>query len=315
MNLLVTGGAGFIGSHIAQRLLLDGHRVTVVDNLSTGFTHNVPRGAELLRLDISRPGLAEKLPDERFDGVLHLAAQSSGQISHERPETDLLANVFGTVQLLEWAHARGIPRFLYSSSMAVYGLTEEMPVREDMSFTPHSFYGINKLASEHYLAHFQHLGMSTTAFRMFNVYGPGQNLANMKQGMVSIYLAYLLKNERLVVRGSPERFRDFVYVGDVAAAWVTALTSPAADGRVYNVGSGKATLVRELIADLMRAFGYDAATYPIEYGDPTPGDQFGVYADISRIRSELGWEPQVSLAEGLARMVEWARGGSGAAVK
>jgi UDP-glucose 4-epimerase len=307
LNVLVTGGAGFIGSHIARRLLDDGHRVFVVDNLSTGYARNVPHGAELIELDISLPGLAERLPSDRFDGVLHLAAQSSGEISHERPETDILTNVFGTIQLLQWAHERGARRFLYGSSMAVYGLTEELPVREDVRFVPHSFYGINKLASEHYLSHFQRLGLSTTAFRMFNVYGPGQNLANMKQGMVSIYLAYLLDHEKLLVRGSPERFRDFIYVGDVVDAWVTALFAPEADGRVYNVGSGRPTLVRELIAGLMAAFGYDGAGYPVEYGDPTPGDQFGIYADITRIRSELGWEPRVELAGGLRLMVDWAR--------
>jgi UDP-glucose 4-epimerase len=307
LNILVTGGAGFIGSKIAHRLLADGHRVWVVDNLSTGSTKNVPDGAELVELDVSRPKLAETLPHERFECIVHLAAQSSGQISHESPQLDVMTNLFGTMQLLEWARVSGVRRFLYASSMAVYGLTEESPIREDARFVPHSFYGINKLASEHYLNHYQGLGLSTTAFRMFNVYGPGQNLANMKQGMVSIYLAYLLAGERLLVKGSGERFRDFIYIDDVVDAWVKAMGTPAADGRVYNLASGRRTVVSELIAELLGAFGIDPAAYHVEYTDPTPGDQFGIYADISRIRSELGWEPRVDLATGLKRMVTWAR--------
>lgn len=303
----MTGGAGFIGSNIARRLLADGHRVWVVDNLSTGNARNVPEGAEFVELDISEPRVADRLPNYPFEAVMHLAAQSSGQISHESPQLDVMTNLFGTLQLLDWARATGVRRFLHGSSMAVYGLTEESPIREDARFVPHSFYGINKLASEHYLTHFQSQGLSTTAFRMFNVYGPGQNLANMKQGMVSIYLAYLLAGDKLQVKGSVERFRDFIYIDDVVEAWVRALDAPTADGRVFNLASGRATLVRELIAGLMRAFGYDATTYPVEYLDPTPGDQFGIYADISRIRSELKWEPQVDLASGLQRTVSWAR--------
>lgn len=307
MKYLVTGAAGFIGAHLARRLLEEGHEVWVVDNLSTGKRENVPPGAEFLEFDIASRDLDAALPKVPFDAVLHLAAQSSGEISHEAPTVDLLSNVFGTLQLLKLCRERGVPRFVYASSMAVYGLTERLPVAEDDRFVPHSFYGINKLAAEHYVEHFRKAGLKTTVLRMFNVYGPGQNLGNMKQGMVSIYLAYVLAGEPLLVKGSADRFRDFIYIDDVVAAWLAALREPVSEGRVYNLGTGRRTTVGQVITELMAAFGHAPGAYSVQFGAPTPGDQFGMQADIRRIQRELGWEPRIGLSEGIRRMVEWAR--------
>lgn len=310
MKYLVTGGAGFIGSHIARRLVDGGHEVWVVDNLSTGKRQNIPDSGRFLEADISRADFVSALPRIRFDAVLHLAAQSSGEISHENPAYDLMTNAFGTLQLLRWCQDHSVPHFLYASSMAVYGLVDEFPVREDLKCEPSSFYGITKLAGEHYVRRFQSERLRTTVFRMFNVYGPGQNLVNMKQGMVSIYLAYVLAGEKLQVRGSKDRFRDFVYIDDVVDAWTAALNPPQSWGKTYNLGSGRQTYVWELIDELLVAFGHVAKTYPVEYGASTPGDQFGIYADISRIRHDLRWEPQTDLETGLSRMVRWARSDS-----
>lgn len=304
---LVTGGAGFIGSYIVRALLERGHEVVVLDNLDTGYPDNVPPGITFVNADISRPDGLQSIPDLAFDSVLHLAAQSSGEISHAEPGRDLNTNALGTLLLLQWCQSHDVSRFLYASSMAVYGLTEQVPVREEQSLDPYSFYGIAKQAAEQYVRHYAKHGMNTTVFRMFNVYGPGQNLANLRQGMVSIYLAYLAAGEPVLVKGSLERFRDFTYIDDVVEGWVAALENPKSYGRVYNLASGRKTLVKELLAELIRAWGYDPQTYPMEEAEGTPGDQFGIYADVSLLSNDLPWSPRVDLPEGLNRMTAWAK--------
>ena len=305
---LVTGAGGFIGSYITRRLLSDGHQVVILDNMSTGQPENLPTGAEYIHADISRPEGIAVIPEYDFDAVFHLAAQSSGEISHEDPGRDLNTNALGTLLLLEWCQRQGVNRFLNASSMAVYGLTEMVPVVETQSLEPYSYYGISKLASEHYVRHFAKHGMRTTIFRMFNVYGPTQNLANMKQGMVSIYLAYLLEGRPVLVKGSLDRYRDFIFIDDVVDGWLAALDDANSYGQTFNLGSGRKTLVKELLEELIRAWGHDPGSYPIEYGEGTPGDQFGIYADISSISKALEWSPRVSLADGLSRMATWANG-------
>lgn len=305
-NYLVTGGAGFIGAHVARGLLDQGHGVVILDNLSTGKEVNLPSRCRFLNLDISRPEDLELVPHEPFDAVLHLAAQSSGEISHEDPAHDLHANALGTLSLLEWCRRHGVSRFLYASSMAIYGLTDQLPVREDQNLDPYSFYGISKQAAEQYVRHYSKQGMDTTILRMFNVYGPGQDLGNLKQGMVSIYLAYLALGEPILVKGSLDRFRDFIYIDDVVDAWLKCLCNPNSYGQVYNLGTGQKTLVRELLPQLISAWGQDPSVYPIEEQGGTPGDQFGIYPDVTSLRRDTGWEPKVSLAEGLSRMTSWA---------
>ena len=303
---LVSGGAGFIGSRMVARLLADGHDVLVVDNLLTGRRANVPAGAEILELDIGAPDAIQQLPPDPVDAVLHLAAQSSGEISFERPDYDILTNALGTLNLLRWCQVTGTQRFLYASSMSVYGDVDDAPIAEDHCPQPKSFYGITKLAGEHYVTGFSRDGLQTTTFRLFNVYGPGQDLQNMKQGMVSIYLSFVLREEPVLVRGSAERFRDLIYVDDVVSAWMDALHNPATYGRTYNLGTGTKTHVHELVRRIIEAFGKTPETYPVQYANGTPGDQFGIWADIRRISSELQWSPQISLPEGLCAMVEWA---------
>ncbi|MGE5832790.1 MAG: NAD-dependent epimerase/dehydratase family protein, partial [Methanomicrobiales archaeon] len=254
-HLLVTGGAGFIGSHLARRCLSLGHEVTVIDNLATGQRGNVPPGAAFIEGDISDEATLDRIPPGRIDAVLHLAAQSSGEISDERPDLDLRVNTLGTLLLLSFCRRRGIPRFLYASSMAVYGDPPRNPVSEEVPCHPLSFYGISKRASELYIDHFGRAGLATTCFRMFSVYGPGQDLSNLKQGMVSIFLAYLLEGKPIHVKGSGDRFRDFVYIDDVVEAWIRALDQPATYGKVYNLATGVRTLVRELVREEIRAFG------------------------------------------------------------
>lgn len=305
MKIIVTGGAGFIGSHLARRLLAGGHSVVIVDNLSTGRMSNVPPGATFIREDVSQPVCLTSLPND-VDVVCHLAAQSSGAVSAETPYYDLQVNAGSTLLLSRWCVEHGIRRLAYASSMATYGNPERCPVSEDTPCVPTAYYGVSKLASEHLLRLASCEGLNVTAFRMFTCYGPGQDLENLKQGMVSIYLAYLLSGAPVPVTGSLERFRDIIYIDDVVDAWQAAVERPATPSMVYNLGAGRPVTVRELLAYEIEALGLPA-DHPVQELPGSQGDQFGLYADISRIQSDLGFVPRVDLPTGLRRMVEWAR--------
>jgi len=308
-QILVTGGAGFIGSHLCRRLTALGHEITVIDNLSNGFRENVLPEARFLKLDLTRSDFVQELPAGRYTAVCHLAGQSSGEMSFENPLYDLDANARATLLLSRWALENDIPTFLFASSMSVYGQVNSHPVPESTLPRPISYYGASKYSAEHILQVADRNGMRSVSLRLFSVYGPGQNLANMKQGMVSIYLAHLLRGEPLIVKGSLDRMRDFVYVDDVIDAWTLALEKPVRG--IFNVGTGLGTSVRTLIVELLAACGLNE-DYPVREVEQTPGDVFAVSADITLIRKALSWDPKVSLREGLARMVGWARAQHGA---
>jgi UDP-glucose 4-epimerase len=302
----VTGGAGFIGSHLARKLLAEGWEVSIADNLSTGFKENVPKGSDFILLDLSKDGFIESLPRGPFDAIFHLAAQSSGEISFDNPAYDLKTNCLSTAMLLDWALKNGTKRFIFTSSMSIYGDQECQPVKESASSNPKSFYGIGKLASEAYARIYSTMGLNTTCLRLFNVYGPGQNMENLRQGMVSIYMAYILKKEPVMVKGSSERYRDFIYIDDVIRAYVSCLDNQNTFGKSYNVASGIKTTVASLLEEELRVFGHDPSKYPIEYKGITPGDTFGIVADIEALKRDTDWEPSVKLDEGLKRMRDWA---------
>jgi UDP-glucose 4-epimerase len=298
---LVTGAAGFIGSAVARRLVEHGHRVVTIDNLSTGFRENIPSGVEFVRGDCQDDWLISSLRAFRFDAILHIAGQSSGEISFDDPIYDLQANTQSTLLLLKFARETGCRKFVYAGSMSVYGDQPDRPVSEEAHTQPKSFYGAGKLASEHYMRIFQQQhGVQTTALRLFNVYGPGQNLENLRQGMVSIFLAQALRDGRIVVKGSPERYRDFVYIDDVVEAFCLATERSSSGFSVFNVATGVRTTVSALL-ELIQDFLPEPA--PVEYTGSTPGDQFGMYADISKIQRELNWQPSVGLSAGLKKMV------------
>lgn len=308
-RVLVTGGAGFIGGHLAKLLLDDGYEVDVVDSLRTGSHENVPERAGFYELDLGREHAVAGLPDKRYAAIMHLAGQSSGERSFDDPLYDLDANARSTLLLSSWAAEHEVPVFLYASSMGVYGQVETHPVSEGVDLRPISYYGASKYAAEQILslASTRKPGLRTCSFRMFSVYGPGQNLADLKQGMVSIYLAYLLHGEPVVVKGSLDRVRDFIHVDDVVTAWRMALEQPVSG--VFNLGSGTGTRVGEMLTELIAACGH-GPDYPIVPGENTPGDQFAVSANIERLRTELAWEPRISLSDGLKALVASVSGAS-----
>lgn len=302
-NYLVTGGAGFIGAAVADRLVADGHRVIVLDNLTTGYRDNVPERAEFFVGDCQDQSVYGRLPQTPYDAIYHIAGQSSGEISFDDPVYDLQANTQSTLLLLQFARQVACPTLLYASSMSVYGEQSHAPVDEDAVPVPNSCYGVGKLASEHYLRIYARYGIRSVALRIFNVYGPGQNLANLRQGMVSIFLAQALRSRHIEIKGPAERYRDFVYITDVVEAFLTA-ERRAPDGfSVYNVGTGARTTVKALIDALVSLLPFAVTT---EYGPGTPGDQFGITAGPTAIHQALGWKGGTTLHEGLQQMVSWA---------
>lgn len=303
-NFLVTGGAGFIGSWIAKRLIDKNDNVWIIDNLSTGFKENIPSGAKFIQGNCQDPAILADLEKVKFDAIIHMAAQSSGEISFENPIYDLQSNVESTLRLCDFALKDKCQRFIYASSMSIYGVVTELPVKENHPCDPLSFYGVGKLASEKYLKIYGTKGLKSTSLRFFNVYGPGQNMGNLKQGMVSIYLAQLLNDDEIIVKGSLDRFRDLIYVDDVVDSVMLSLQSPKAVEKIYNVGTGKRTTVKEILKHLMDLSGIHK---PVVAAGSTPGDMFGIYADISRIQNDLGFSPNYKLEEGLKLMIDWAK--------
>ena len=300
-QILVTGIAGFIGSNVAQRLLRDGHGVVGVDNLSNGFKENVPTDAELLVMDLANKNIINQLPGN-IDVILHLAGQASGENSFYEPIIDLNQNVVSTLNLIRYGIKSGAHRLVFASSMSCYGDVSGDCAQEDMVCHPKSCYAVAKLAAEQYLKIFEN-ELPYAIFRLFNVYGPGQNLANLRQGMVSIFLAQALQGKKVHVKGSLDRFRDFIEISDVVEAFTIASTSNLMDGKTLNLGTGQPTTVKELLHGLKIEIP-DMSWYT---KGSTPGDQTGLYADTRRLKEVLQFEAKVNIKSGLASFTDWAR--------
>ena len=305
-HILVTGGAGFIGSALTRRLLADGYEVTVIDDLSNGRMENVSQEARFIKADLAMETTYREIAGIPFDAVFHLASQSSGALSFEDPMADMKSHLYITFSLLQLSLKRKVSRFMFSSSTTLYGDTNGLPVNEDCPVNPKTYYATGKLACEDYIRFFFGQGLSTTVFRLPNVYGPGQNLQNKDQGMVSIYLSYIVEGQPILVKGSRDRFRDFIYIDDVVDGWMKGFASPDTIGKTYNLASGKKSTVNQVLEGLKRACG--KPDYPVEFVTGTPGDQSGLVADISRIQKETGFNPKTGLQEGLKKMVETKTG-------
>jgi UDP-glucose 4-epimerase len=303
-HYLVTGAAGFIGSHIAQKLIEGGHRVTTIDNLRTGDPDKIPSGVLFIKGACQDDAAIAQLGNTRFDAIIHIAGQSSGQISFEDPLYDFQTNVEATVKLAEYALRTKSNRFIYASSMSVYGNVPDEPIAEARAPKPISFYGIGKLTSEGYLRMYAGKGLLPTSVRFFNVYGPNQNMNNLKQGMISIYLAQLLKNDTVIVKGALDRFRDFIYIDDVVDFVMTVLDNPKAVNGVFNCGTGVKTTVGDLLKKLISLSGIKKEI--VQEGS-TPGDQKGIYADMTLSQKTFGFKPKTDLDTGLEAMIEWAK--------
>jgi UDP-glucose 4-epimerase len=301
MRVLVTGGAGFIGSHIVDRLVAAGHAVTIVDNLSTGRAELVHPAATLHRCDIRSARLADVFAAARPEAVVHVAAQAEVRRSVTDPLVDASINVLGSIAVLEAGRRAGVSRVVYTSTGgAAYGDTDVLPTPEDHPARAASPYGVSKVTAERYLECWRGLtGMSTLALRLANVYGPRQNPAG-EAGVVAIFAYRLLRGEPCVVNGDGEQTRDYVYVEDVADAVARAVSRPDATG-VTNIGTGVETSVNDVYRRLARAARVDR---PAVHGPAKPGEQRRSALDPARAKTLLGWTPSVALDEGMARTLE-----------
>ncbi|RMG11686.1 MAG: SDR family oxidoreductase [Deltaproteobacteria bacterium] len=301
MRCLVTGGAGFIGSHLADALVQGGHEVTVLDDLSSGKEKNVPEAARLVVQDVRNPYAADLIRQERPEVVFHLAAQMDVRRSVADPRFDADVNIGGTLNLLEACAEAGTRRFVFASTGgAIYGEQESFPAPETHPTRPVSPYGCSKASAELYLCYYgaEH-GLSWVALRFANVYGPRQD-PHGEAGVVAIFCGRLLAGEPCTIYGDGKQTRDYVYVGDVVRANLLAMES-AFVGPI-NVGTGVETDVNTLYATLAKIAGRDAAP---EYAEGRPGEQRRSVVAIDRAREVLGWRPEVTLEEGLRTTYEW----------
>lgn len=302
-TILVTGAAGFIGSAIAKKLLELNNSVVTVDNLSTGKLENVPEGCVFLKGNVYDEKIIKKLKSYKFDFIIHFAGQSSGEVSFEDPIYDLKTNTQSTLMLLTLSKEIGCENFIYASSMSVYGDQENPFVSELNTTIPKSFYAVGKMASEHYMRIYSQYKIKMTALRLFNVYGKGQNLDNLKQGMASIFLAQALRDKKIFVKGSKDRFRDFVHVDDVVNSVLLAMDRDKGEiFETYNVCTQKKTTVEEIVNIIKENIDYNVS---VTYGKGTPGDQNGVYGNNTKIKKDLNWNPTINFKEGMSNIVKF----------
>ncbi len=303
MKVMVTGGAGFIGSHLVDRLIQDGHEAVVVDNLSTGKRKHVNRAARLYKLDVQSPRLERVFRKERPSVLMHLAAQMDIRRSVEDPIFDAQSNILGTINVLEQAVRHGSRKVVFASSGgAIYGEQEVFPAPESHPTRPLSPYGISKLAGEFYLAYYQqHSGIQYVSLRYSNVYGPRQD-PHGEAGVVAIFTQKMLSGEQPIVNGTGRQTRDFVFVEDVVDAHLAVMGKDVQG--CYNVGVGEETSINELfgmLADLTKSGSKQV------HGPAKKGEQARSVVDSTKLRQELGWEPRTPLSEGLSRTVEFFR--------
>ncbi len=308
MNVLVTGGAGFIGSHLVRQLLDAEHQVTVLDNVSTGTWQHLPQGKDTCtcwEMDIRDKAAREKIEQAKFDVIVQLAGQTMVDVSIKDPEFDASENIMGTINVLEAARNSGVKRIIFASTAAAYGdVTEDkLPIREEETLAPMSFYGLTKVAVEKYLKLYHDLyGLDYVALRFANVYGERQGDTG-EGGVISIFAKRIAKDQGITVFGDGKQTRDFIYAGDIAAGIIAAMTTDKANA-VYNLSNQTETSLLELIELMAKASG---KTVEPAFAAPREGDINRSMLCHEAAVQNLDWQPKMDLAEGLARTIAYFR--------
>ncbi len=312
--VVVTGGAGFIGSHTVDRLVAEGCRVVVLDDFSTGKRENLAQWINDPRVELVETNIADGLfaplaeVTRRLgsvDRIVHLAAQVAVMHSIQNPLEDIRVNCGGTVQVMEYARYCGVKKVVFASSSAVYGDDTGFPVEETAEQSPMSPYGINKLGSELFLNYYSSVhGVPSTALRFFNVYGPRQDASSPYSGVISIFADQAFAGNTLTIYGDGQQTRDFVFVGDVSRAVVTAGLSDTADGTVANIGTGTEITINKLARTLIDLC---ASSSDIRYLDARPGDIFRSVAATERAAELLNFRATIPLSDGLRETLDWLR--------
>jgi UDP-glucose 4-epimerase len=304
MKILITGGAGFIGSHLTDQIMAGGGRVRVLDNLSTGKLENLPRSKnsfEFIRGDIQEwKTVSDCVRD--MDAVVHLAAVASVQASIDMPMETHQSNFDGTLNLLEASRIHGVKRLLYASSAAIYGDAATVPVSEETVPNPLSPYAVDKLSGEYYLRYyFNKFGLPATVFRFFNIFGPRQDPSSPYSGVISIFVDRLLRNQPVTVFGDGSQTRDFVYVADLAKLLARAVYGPEGVGGIFNVGTGKRHSLLQLLDHLEKLSGKKIGRHhePARLGDIEHS-----CADVSRLKQVFGSAPATPFEHGLKKLLE-----------
>ena len=302
-RVIVTGGAGFIGSHVVDAVIKAGYQAVIIDNLSTGKRENIHPQAEFHEVDICDADALERIfAATKPVAVSHQAAMADVRGSIEEPDAYAMVNVIGTLRLLKAAQRHGVRKIVMASTGgAIYGEGVKLPATEDQVAHPLDPYGVSKLSGEHYLYAFRHnFGLDYCALRYGNVYGPRQNPFG-EAGVVAIFCGRMLQGQPLIINGDGKQQRDFVFVGDVAAANVRAIQNGSG---IYNVGTGIPSDIVTVFDHLARLTGY---TLPAQHGPAKLGEVRANYVDATLARKDLGWQPSVSLADGLAQTVAHMR--------
>jgi UDP-glucose 4-epimerase len=299
-RVLVTGGAGFVGSHLCAALRARGDEAVAIDDLSNGKRSNLGADVPLEVFDLAERGWMSALGGRRLDAVIHCAAQSSNALSFRDPMSDLRANQLATLNVLEFCRVESIRRLVFTSSMSVYGNPPSLPTPPEEFPRPLTYYALHKAASEGYIKLARDLDW--TIFRLYTTYGFGQNLSNLNQGLVKIFLGFVLRGEPVRVRGRGDRLRDIIHVSYVVDAVMRSLTAPRSFGQTYNLGSGSPVRVSEIIGCILES-AEKPADYPVVYEAGDVGDPDRTHADISLACRDLGWFPAVRPSEGIRMTV------------
>ena len=301
MKILITGIAGFIGSKLAKSFQKSGHTIIGIDDLSTGYKKNLPPNVIFYKFNVADKKKLFKLKGN-FDQIFHCAGQTSVEKSFEDPLIDLNGNLISTINIINFGIQRNVKKLIFASSVTAYGNQSNKKIKEENVLLPLTCYGASKVAAENYIKVFSNK-LPYVILRLNNVYGHGQDMNNLKQGMISIYLSQALKKNNIEVKGSTERYRDFIYVEDVVNIWKIISRKKTIKNMTFNVGTGKKTKVKTVLSLIKNNFK-GLKTYVTS---PTRGDQFGNQVDISKLKKKLNYKKFINLKSGLKQFIFDAR--------